>query len=344
MGIAGHGAGERADDGEARARMGNPVTRIKEILGEILRNGRAGLENQQAQQRRFDGLEHRLGEIEAGLLRVSAQLGGGEVAAAEGIKDRAGLVAEEVRQRILRLAVLLEPWRARGVGKVRVGDGHDGGYVMLDDWQGLAGALSIGIGSDDAWDRAMNARGLRVAQYDHTITAPPRQAEGLAWQPVGVGADDVNNLRTLRSLIALAGLPERGDLLLKMDVEAAEWEALAAGPEAAPLDRFRQMVVELHWFERVSDPAWFAAAEAALRHLARHHAVVHVHANNWGGMALVGGIAFPRVLEVTWARRDAYALEPETGFFPTPLDAPCDPSRPDLFLGTFRFPPPVTTA
>lgn len=322
--------------------MGNPVRRIKEILGEILRNGREGLEHQRLQQHRFDIMEHRLGAIEAAL-RASA-MAGGAAAAAEAIPGAAGPVAEQARQRILRLAALLEPWRARGVGKVRVGEDHDGGYVMLDDWQGLAGAISIGIGNDDTWDRGVQARGLRVAQYDHTITAPPRQAEGLAWRPLGIGAVDVNNLRTLRSLIALAGLPEQGDLVGKMDVEAAEWEALAAGPEAAPLCRFRQLVVELHWFERVTDPAWFAAAEAALRHLARRHAVVHVHANNWGGMALIGGIAFPRVVEVTWARRDAYALEPETGFFPTPLDAPCDPSRPDLFLGAFRFPPPVTAA
>jgi len=212
---------------------------------------------------------------------------------------------------------------------------------MLDDWQGLAGAISLSVGSDDAWDRAMQARGLAVAQYDHTITAPPRRAPGLHWQPLGIGTADVNTLRTLRSLIALAGLPEKGDLVLKMDVEAAEWAALAPGPEAAPLERFRQIVVELHWFERVADPDWFATAGAALRHLAERHAVVHVHANNRGGMALIGGIPFPRVLEVTWARRDAYALEPETGFFPTPLDAPCDPSRPDLFLGPFRFPPPL---
>lgn len=323
-----------------RTRLGNPVARIKEILGEILRNGRQGLENLQAQQRRFDALEQRLAEIEAGLLRVSARLAAGGMATADGISEAAVPPSgAEARRRILHLASLLEPWRARGVGKVRVGDEHDGGYVMLDDSQGLAGAISIGIGNDDAWDRAMQARGLRVAQYDHTITAPPRQAEGLAWQPLGIGAADVNNLRTLGSLIALAGLPEQGDLVAKIDVEAAEWKALAAGPEAAPLDRFRQIVVELHWFERVTDTAWSEAAEAALRHLARNHAVVHVHANNWGGMALIGGIPFPRVVEVTWARRDAYALERETGFFPTPLDAPCDPSRPDLFLGTFRFPP-----
>ena len=250
------------------------------------------------------------------------------------------LSTDENRDRILRLAALLRPQQARGQTKRRVGGPHDGGYVMLDDWNGLVGAISIGIGTDDSWDRAVLARNVPVAQFDHTISAPPSVAPGLAWMPVGIAAADLNNLRSLRSLQALSGFPPTGDLVLKLDAEADEWPALAAGEEASPLGRFRQMVIELHWFDRVSDPAWFETAERALQHIDRTHAVVHVHANNGGGVALLGGICFPRVLEITFARRDSYTLEPDDGPFPTPLDTPCNPVRPDLFLGSFRFPAP----
>lgn len=349
--------------------MNNPVARIKGILGELLLNGRQALEVARAQALRLDRIEDgqargldrlgreqaqrlerlerdlalRLGALERKLVVLDRETGRPiERPLATGGDDSDPLPetapASGERARILRLAALLAPSRPRDTRKVRVGRPHDGGYVMVEDWQGLAGAISIGIGDDDAWDRAMLGHGCRVAQFDHTITAPPGTADGLRWQPLGIGTADVNNLRTLRSLIALSGLPEAGDLVLKMDVEAAEWPVLAAGEATAPLGRFRQILIELHWFDRIGEDRWYAEAEAALRHLTRSHAVVHVHANNWGGAALIGGVPFPRVLEVTLLRRDAGELAPETGSFPTELDAPCDPSRPDIFLGAFRFP------
>lgn len=338
--------------------MRNPVRRLKEVLGELLLNGQQGNALARHQAERLDGLEGSVRALAAELARVHGavesardglsrvihdevgRLAGANAAPGSTLIASALLASPEVAARLLRLAALLVPQRARATDKCRIGLGHDGGYVMLDDWAGLAGALSIGIGNDDGWDREMVRRGLSVAQYDHTITAPPSTGPGLNWQPVGIAPADVNNLRSLRSLIALSGLPAEGDLLLKLDVEAAEWPALAGGEDAAPLGRFRQVLVEFHWFERIGEDHWFVIAEQALAHLNRSHAVVHVHGNNWGGMALIGGIPFPRVLEVTYARRDAYAFEAEAGLFPSALDAPCNPAQPDLFLGGFRFPPP----
>ncbi|WP_198372941.1 hypothetical protein [Roseomonas rosulenta] len=326
--------------------MLHPVARLKAILGEILLNGRLAVQAGTLATQRLDALEHGLRRVTDDILRISRQLEE-SCGAADADHRAAGpvllderLSTYDIRGRILALAALLSPQRAQGTPKIRVGASHDGGYVMLDDWEGLAGALSIGIGTDDSWDRAVLARGLPVAQFDHTIAAPPTATPGLAWLPLGIGTEDLNNLRTLRSMLALAALPPTGDLLLKLDAEAAEWPALGCYEAAAPLGRFRQIVIELHWFERVADPDWFAVAARALGHIASTHAVVHVHANNGGGVALLGGICFPRVLEVTFARRNAYAFEPEDGPFPTPLDTPCNPVRPDLFLGSFRFPPP----
>jgi len=325
--------------------MRNPVARVKGIIGEVLLNGRQALEAAREHALRLDRLEReqvrRLVAVELKLAALVGEAGRPAVADRDGGDQlRETALAGGERARILRLAALLAPFRPRDARKVRVGHSNDGGYVMVEDWQGLAGAISIGIGSDDAWDRAMLGHGCPVAQFDHTITAPPGTAPWLSWQPIGIGTADVNNLRTLRSLIALSGLPEAGDLALKMDVEAAEWPVLAAGEATAPLGRFRQILIEFHWFDRIGENGWFTQAEAALRHLTRSHAVVHVHANNWGGAVLIGGVPFPRVLEVTLLRRDAGELEPETGLFPTALDAPCDPARPDIFLGTFRFPEP----
>ena len=175
-------------------------------------------------------------------------------------------VTDKIARRAFRLGNLLTPATADGHRKVRIGHRYDGGYVA----------------------------------------AAPTDVPGIEWHCNGIGPHDTEDLRSLRSIVQLAGFSEDGDLVLKIDAELAEWEALQT-EEAAPLDRFRQMVIEFHWFDRIADDVWFATARRAFERIWRSHAPVHVHANNGVGMMLLGGVSFPRVLEVTFARKDVYA-------------------------------------
>ena len=73
-----------------------------------------------------------------------------------------------------------------------------------------------------------------------------------------------------------------------------------------------------------------------LQKLGRTHRVVHLHANNAGGMVLLGGIPMPVLLELTFMRHDAarfhgHSTEP----IPGPLDRPNLPQLPDLHLRAF---------
>src|SRR5579863_9199398 len=58
-------------------------------------------------------------------------------------------------ERIARLGRLLQPHEARGVKKVRLGASNDCGYVCLDDFAGIEGALSLGIAAEVSWDAEM---------------------------------------------------------------------------------------------------------------------------------------------------------------------------------------------
>jgi hypothetical protein len=75
-----------------------------------------------------------------------------------------------------------------------------------------------------------------------------------------------------------------------------------------------------------------------LEKLNRGFAVVHVHGNNTRPWDDLGGVPFPQLLEVTYASRKRYKFEPNHEVFPTWLDAPNDPNKPDMFLGRFVFP------
>ena len=75
---------------------------------------------------------------------------------------------EQVRE----LLLVLTPFDAVGVKKLRIGGNGDGGYVMLDPGRdGLA--LSMGISSFAPWDMAMAERNFTVHQYDGTIADHP---------------------------------------------------------------------------------------------------------------------------------------------------------------------------
>ena len=244
-----------------------------------------------------------------------------------------------VGERVRATLSLLSPEEVEGVGKLRVGRDFDGGYVMLDDFAGITAALSLGIADDVSWDEAIAARGIEVVQFDPSVPGPPVEHERFHFERLRVAPEDAPGTVSLARAVADRTAPGDGpDLLLKMDIEGAEWDVLA-GCDEALLGRFRQILLEFHDLDRMGEEAFGARVHAVFARLARTHLVTHVHGNNCGNFAVVGNVPVPQSLEVSFAARSAYssAKAGVPGSFPTPLDHPNQPGRADLFLGAFRF-------
>lgn len=265
----------------------------------------------------------------------------------------------------------LVPYRAVGRGMRRYGRAGDGGYVLVDD--PAPGPLySFGVGGDVSFEVAFaDAHGVPVYLHDPTVAGPParhprfvfrRRGLGLErrdrWlrELVGVGQTIAHALDpwlapwparlTRRALgvapidglarcVARNGDAGRRDLVLKVDVEGAEYEAFAS---AGLLACFRQIVVELHGLG-VATHAALETQIAVLRRLGAGHALVHAHYNNFERMVRVEGYRVPRVLELTWLRRDpGLAFELATDPLPGPLDFPNFATKPDAALDFWPFP------
>lgn len=230
------------------------------------------------------------------------------------------------RSRAVALGEALRPRRAAGRRKVRVGSQNDGGYVVLDDLDGLAGLVSGGAGDNVDFELELSRRGLSVQVYDHTVEALPiRGGESFLEffkEPLGSDGTSLQD--------ALSRAPD-GDLLLKVDIDGGEW-ALLAGARG-DLDRFRQIVLELHGLLQVGDSLWFERAFGVIEAIARTHFPVHVHANNFGAYSIVGGVPLPDILEVTFARRSSYEFQLSEPSPEEDLDQPNDPGRPEYALG-----------
>lgn len=126
----------------------------------------------------------------------------------------------------------------------------------------------------------------------------------------------------------LAGRPHAPlAVFLKMDIEGSEYEVI---PEICSVARiFNGLAIEFH--ELGSRGEEFAAAIQALK---QSFTIVHVHANNIGGV--IADTDLPVTLEITFLNSALLGRNTVRTPFPSfplaGLDEPCSPKRPDLRL------------
>ena len=185
--------------------------------------------------------------------------------------------AEGIRQ---ALFAELQPVALANCTPERFGEANDGGYVMCANLlDGVEAGYSYGISGYDGWGCAVSTRlGVRVHQYDCFDTRATTCATGdLAFHAECVAGSTYDDAERHRFDTVARQLARNGDagrhLVVKMDVEGAEWDALAALPHET-LARIDQLVVEFH---QVQEERFIGV----LRRLKAHFHVVNVHYNNY---------------------------------------------------------------
>jgi hypothetical protein len=241
----------------------------------------------------------------------------------------------QLQARVLAVLRCLEPKRVVGFHKTRLGRDRDGGYVHIDDFERVGGALSCGISDDVSWDIDIARRNVCVYQFDHTIAQSPAVHPLFRFHRTRVAAADGPGAWSLDT-IATRCLGDCERAIVKMDIEGDEWGVLRAA-SAETLSRFSQIVCELHGFNFSDKVAWTDQAQAVLLRLKEQFEVVHVHGNNARPFVNVANVTLPMLLEVTFANRAHYQFTESNETFPTPLDRPNLPQGPDMRLGCFRF-------
>lgn len=228
---------------------------------------------------------------------------------------------------------IIAPLRARGAKKLRIGGEGDGGYVMLDPGQ-RGVAYSLGVSACSPWDLEMAERGFPVFQYDGSIEQEPDKHPNIFFHKIFIGscAESRAQYMTLQQILRHNAHQAEKNLILQMDIEGAEWEALA---ELSPDDAlcFSQIIVEFH------NIGLDASKYAVLKKLRTTHTPIHVHYNNNALTALFSPqnnfIYSGDALEISYARNKDYAFAPCLEYFPTPLDRKNLARFPDIPIGYF---------
>ena len=200
--------------------------------------------------------------------------------AAIGLIVLGGLVRAGMMLQLRRSIIAeLQPIALKNCTLKRFGSANDGGYLMCENLvEKIDAAYSYGVGRNDDWGCEVSRRyKVPVHQYDCFNPARPT-CEGGTFvfhnECVGTRAE-VKESRTFDTLTNQT--VKNGDsgrrLLVKMDIEAAEWDAILATPDEV-LAAIPQLAMELHGYK---DPKVLEG----IRKLKRHFHVVNLHFNNW---------------------------------------------------------------
>ena len=214
----------------------------------------------------------------------------------------------------------------------RFGNRFDGGYVMLHDFNENDALISLGAGNDVTLEAELSKITAKVHLYDHTVSGLTQSVRNAVFHKEEIGYVKESTVTLEETILRLKPV---GDLLLKMDIEGSEWEVLE---RTVSLGAFKQIVIEFHGLHRLINVDYFVKTVSALRKIHSTHAPVHLHANNYSPLAIIGNTAVPDIIEVTYVSRSRYKttlLEPLPG---AEFDSPNSSLTPEIALS---FPLPT---
>jgi hypothetical protein len=210
----------------------------------------------------------------------------------------------------------------------RFGETNDGGYLVCANLLAdVAAGYSYGISGYDGWGcQVASTLRVPVHQYDcFDLSAPACQGGGTTFHGECIGGEpatiDGRPFDTLERQLERNG-HGRARIVMKIDVEGAEWDAFATAPDSV-LERIDQLVVEFH---RTDERRFLTVVQR----LARFFHVANLHMNNY---ACTGSDDAPFgawAYEVLFVNRrlPVGAVTPRTTPY-HPLDRPNAPDLPD---------------
>lgn len=214
-----------------------------------------------------------------------------------------------------------------GLAKARFGEAHDGGYVLIDEKDPLAGLLSFGVGETIHFEKDLAEAWVLpvVLLADPTVEKPRDLPPQFQFFSTGLKGLSKLKAESLQDWVQRLPDQEPRRWILKIDVEGDEWVALDEVPESF-LRAFRQIVIEFHHWDRDWD-----RVRRVYEKLHRQFDLVHAHANNYGGLIQIGSIRLPEVMELTWSARDCVRSKAiKIQNHQAMLDFPNDPNRAEL--------------
>lgn len=222
-----------------------------------------------------------------------------------------------------KVKAIIKGLRPYAIGKdlIRLGPKEkDGGYLLPDDLEGIEACFSPGVGGISGFEEDCLSRGMKLFLADKSVDGPNLKGKDYNFIKKFVGASVDEDFITMDHWVNNSAVDDQSDLLLQMDIEGHEYASILSTSDAL-LQRFRIIIVEFHYIQRVWNQEFYNCAFATFNRLLQHHTCVHIHPNNCCGIYTRQGIAIPRAAEFTFIRNDRITDKKPQTQFPHPLDS-----------------------
>lgn len=242
-------------------------------------------------------------------------------------EDKAGALKELLTQFVIK--------NYEGMEFERISGEADGGYVMDGKLQGGHVAYSIGIGDEISWDAEMAKRGFDIYMYDYTVDHLPFINERFHFIKKGITGQTSKDpvFCTLSEALQVNGHMNEKHMILKMDIEGAEWDVFENEKENV-FERFDQLVFEIHNLLKTDKWGYYAKC---LERLRRTHELVHIHANNVSRFALIDGLKLADCMELTYIKKEGRKYYASREILPSYLDRPNIYGLTEIELGDWNY-------
>ena len=235
-------------------------------------------------------------------------------------------------ERLISLARKLKPYKTN-IDLIRLGANSDGGYLVPNDLDGVDACFSPGVDQIASFESDLLKLGINSHLADYSVNKVPEGFEAKSFIQKFIGANNTDVYITLEEWMSQKyDLKTCPDLILQMDIEGAEYASLLATPLDI-LSKFRIMVIEFHDIEIWSQQHFLNIVELVFEKILKEFTIVHNHPNNAMGTVDLNGFKAPRLLEITFLRKDR--IQKYEGFcdLPHALDFPNLNDRPDIIFG-----------
>ncbi|MGO1119576.1 FkbM family methyltransferase [Rhodovibrionaceae bacterium A322] len=214
---------------------------------------------------------------------------------------------------------------------VRLGSHGDGGYLIPDDLDNITACFSPGVSDNADFEQDLSERGIRSFLADPSVDGPPQPNPLFDFEKKRVSSRHHPDHLRLERWIAEKTPEARDNLLLQMDIEGAEYEVIL-DTHPSVLRKFRCLVIEFHNLDLLRSAPVFTFYRQVFSKLLSIFATVHLHPNNRADLVDYQDIVIPKVIEMTFFRRDLLDKKMAAVTLPHPLDVDNSQSKPTVTL------------
>ena len=211
---------------------------------------------------------------------------------------------------------LIAPKEVIGKKRILIGAKRDGCYVLLNDLKNIKIAYSFGIERKIQFDKYLADKGIDVYMYDHTIDSLPFDNIKFHWKKIGIAGRTKSNklLKSLEELIIENGHSSEKNMILKIDVEYAEWESLR-DVSFKNLNQFKYIVIEFHFQDEkvLNDTLLYYNV---IKKLYKTHQVFYLRCPNRYKIIQFGNNRICQALEVSYIIKKDYEFTQDSTIYP----------------------------